>query len=188
MGLRLHRDVLQREVLAAEAHVVALPQRLTDLDRLEESPDPPLEGNARGRELFADRRIIGGEADSEDDTPLGGAVERADDVGQDDRIAQRRQEHARAETHAPRTAGHGSQQRERLVSRPGDQRVADPHGVEARGLRALGHGQQRSRLRTTGHDGFASGDQHPELDSHLYLAAAPDAGAYLYPNASSHLR
>src|SRR5439155_18280570 len=99
--LRLHRDVVEREVLAAEAHVVPPPERLTDLDRLEESPDAPLERNAGGRELFADRRIVGGEADAEDDAALRGAVERADDVHQDDGVAQRRQEHAGAETDVP---------------------------------------------------------------------------------------
>ena len=183
LGLGLHRDVLEREVLAAEAHVVPPPQGLTDLERLQEPPDATLEGNARGGELLADRRIVGGDADPEDDATLGGAVEGADDVRQHDRVAQRRQEHARAQTYAPRAAGHRGQQRERLVSRPGDQRVPDPYGVEARGLRALGHGEQRRRLRTAGHDGLASRDQHAELDSHRYLP-----GWYFCPNASSHRR
>src|SRR5438445_422120 len=87
LRLGLHRDVLQREVLAAEAHVVAPPERLTDLDRLEESSDPVLEGNAGGGELLADRRVVGGEADPEDDAPIGHAVERADDVRQHHRVA-----------------------------------------------------------------------------------------------------
>ena len=172
VGLGLHRHVVEREVLALKAHVIATPERLTDLERLEKAADPPLEGHAGGGELLADRRIVGGEADAQDDAALRRAIERADDMGQHHRIAQRRQEHTGAEAHAPGAPGDRRHQRERLVSGPGDQRVPDPHGVEACRLRALGHGQERRRLRMTGHDGLARGYQHTELDSHRYLPSA----------------
>src|SRR5439155_327445 len=73
LRLRLHRDVLEREVLAAEADVIAAPQRPTDLERLEEPADAALERNTRRRELSADGRIVGGEAHPEDDPAFGRA-------------------------------------------------------------------------------------------------------------------
>src|SRR6185503_3516563 len=102
------------------------------------------------------------------------AIERADDVREHDWIAQGGQEHARTELHPARAAGDGGHERERLVARARGQGVTDPDGVEARGLRALGHGQKRRRLRAVGHDGLARGNQYAELDSHRYLP-----GAYL---------
>jgi hypothetical protein len=174
MGLGLHRDVVEREVLAGEADVIAAPEGLADLDRLEESPHAPIERHAGGCEFLADRRIVRGEAHAEDDAPFGGAIERADDVREHDGIAQGGQEHARTELHPARAAGDGGHERERLVARARGQGVTDPDGVEARGLRALGHGQKRRRLRAVGHDGLARGNQYAELDSHRYLP-----GAYL---------
>src|SRR5258705_7569650 len=138
----------------------APPERLADRDRLEESPDPSLEGHAGGGEFLANRRIVGGEAHAENDAALGGAVERADDVREHDGIAQGGQEHARAEPHPARASGHGGHERERLVARPRAERGADPDGVEAGGLRALRHGPERRRLRAAGHDGPTRGGEH----------------------------
>src|SRR5262245_15726069 len=183
MGLGLHRDVVEREVFAGEAHVIAAPERLADLDRLEESPYPPIERHAGGGEFLADRRIVRGEAHAEDDAAFGGAIERADDVREHDGIAQGGQEHARTELHPSRAAGDRGHERERLVARARRQRVADPDGVEARALRAFGHGQKRRRFRAVRHDGLARGNQYAELESHRYL---PDA--YFSPSASSQRR
>src|SRR5438067_835435 len=88
---RLHRGVVEREVLAGERHVIAAPQRATDRERLEKAPDATLPRHAGGGEFLADRRRVGGDADAEDDAALGDAVERADDVRKHDGIAQRRQ-------------------------------------------------------------------------------------------------
>ena len=171
MRLGLHRDVVQREMLAAEAHAVAGPQRATDLQRLEEAADAALPRHADGGELPADRRRVGGDADAEDHAALRHAVERADDVRQRHGIAQRGQQHAGAQPHARRARGDRGQQRERLVARPRRDRVADPDGVEAGRLRALGHGQQRRRLRAPGHHRLARGDEHAELGRHRYRRA-----------------
>src|SRR5262249_6903006 len=129
--LGLHRDVVEREVLAREAHVITAPQRLADLDGLEEASDPALERHAGRRELFADRRIVGGEAHAQDHAALRGAIQGAHDVGQDDRVAQRRQQHARAEPHATCAARDRGHQGERLVAGPGDQGGPPPHPNEA---------------------------------------------------------
>src|SRR5262249_6015122 len=87
MRLRLDGDVVEREVLAAEADVVAAPQRAADLEHLEESSDPTLERHADGLEFLPDGRRVGRDADAQDHTALRHTVERADDVGQHDGIA-----------------------------------------------------------------------------------------------------
>src|SRR5262249_22248903 len=89
MWLRLHGDVVEREVLAAEADVIAAPQRSTDLERLEKAPDATLEWHADGLELLPDGRGVRGNADAEDHAALGDAIQRADDVGYHHRSAER---------------------------------------------------------------------------------------------------
>src|SRR5439155_1125264 len=89
MWLRLDGDIVEREVLAAEADVVAGPQRATDLEHLEESSDPTLEWHADGLELLPDGRCVGRNADAHDHAPLGHTVERAGDVGQHGGVARR---------------------------------------------------------------------------------------------------
>jgi hypothetical protein len=78
-----------------------------------------------------------------------------------------------AEAHPPGARGDGGEEGQRLVPRPRGERVADPHGVEAGGLRALGHGQHRGCLRATGHDRLASGEQDAELDRHERASWVP---------------
>src|SRR5438034_5743227 len=123
MRLRLHGDVVEREVLAAEADVVTGPQRATDLEHLEESSDPTLERHADGLELLPDGRRVGRNADAQDHAALGHSVERADDMGQHDGIAQRGQEDRRAEPDAARPRGDSGQQRQGLVTRPRGDRI-----------------------------------------------------------------
>src|SRR5207245_1725500 len=164
MWLRLDGDVVEREVLAAEADVVAGPQRATDLEHLEESSDPTLEWHADGLELLPDGRCVGRNADAQDHTALGHTVERADDVGQHDGIAQRGQEDRRAEPDAARPCGDSGQQRQGFVTRPRGDRITDPDGIEAGGLGALGHGQHGPGLGPPGHHGLTRRKQDAELD------------------------
>src|SRR4029453_7824299 len=86
--LRLHRDVVEREMLAVEADPVPAPERAADLEHLEEASDAGVPGHACGGELLADGRGIGGDADPEDHAALGDAVERADDLGEHHGVAQ----------------------------------------------------------------------------------------------------
>src|SRR5262249_7869147 len=146
MRLRLYGDVMEREVLAAEADVIAAPQRSTDLERLEKAPDATLERHADGLELLPDGWRVCRNADAEDHAALGDAVQRADDVGEHHRIAQRRQKHRGAEPDAARSRSDGGQERQRLVAWPRGDRIADPHRVEAGPLGTLGHGQHGRRL------------------------------------------
>ena len=87
MGLGVHGDVLEGEVLAVEAHAVAAPQGLADLQDLQEAADAPLEGNADVLELLADGRGVARDANAEDDPALRDAVERGHDLGEDDGLA-----------------------------------------------------------------------------------------------------
>src|SRR5262249_56370978 len=87
--LRLDGDVVESEVLAREADPVARPERATDLEDLEETSDPALERHAHRGELATNGRRVGGDADTEDDAPFGRAIQRADDVGEHDGLAQR---------------------------------------------------------------------------------------------------
>src|SRR6267143_1602862 len=68
--LGLHGHVLQREVLAAERHAVAAPQRPADLERLEEAADAAVPRHTDGGKLLADGRCVGGDADAQDGPAL----------------------------------------------------------------------------------------------------------------------
>jgi hypothetical protein len=80
-------------------------------------------------------------------------------VGQQDGIAQGRQQHRGAELHLARARRHGGEQGQRIVPRPGQERIADPYGIEAQRLGALGKRQQRGGFGLSSHDPFAGRQQ-----------------------------
>jgi len=130
-----HVDVADRVVLALVADRIGRPRDAHQLDVVLGHAPALLERRRTERlELLAEPADAG----AQDDAALGHAIERADHVSEHDRRTQRRQQHAGADTHTPRARGDGRHQRERLVARPRRERVADPHGVEADGLGALG--------------------------------------------------
>src|SRR5205807_8677600 len=80
--LRLHGDVVEREVLAVKPDVVAAPEGAADLERLEKAAHAAVPRHAGGGELLPDRGRVGGDGDAEDDAALGHAIERADHVSE----------------------------------------------------------------------------------------------------------
>ena len=85
-------------------------------------------------------------------------------MGEQQRVAEGRQEHGRAERHAARAGGGGGEEGERLEARAREERVAHPHRVVARGFRALRHLDERRRFGAPRHDGFARREENADPD------------------------
>jgi hypothetical protein len=64
-------------------------------------------------------RASRGRSDAEAQSPFGDAIHRGDELGEDQRVPERRQQHGRAHGDPRRAGGDGGQQRERLETRPG---------------------------------------------------------------------
>ena len=154
-GLRLERHVLELEELAPVRHPVLAPEPAEDGDVLLE---PPL----ALRHRHADRPSLGAPvagapasgADDQDRAALGDPVEARPLVGEDERVAEGKARQAgRAEAQAPRAAGDGGEQGERVEPGLGEQGVAHPDGVEdAGGLGAVGQIEKLGRRRQAQHD------------------------------------
>ena len=80
-------------------------------------------------------------------------------VREHDGVTQRREQDGGAERDAPGARGDAGQQGDRLVARPREQRIADPHRIVAQGFGALGQRQQRRRPRPALHDALARRQQ-----------------------------
>ena len=148
---------------------LAAPERAAKAQALEQAPDTLLERHTCSREFRPDVRHVGGNADTEDQPPLGDLVERGHLMRQQHGVAQRRQQHGGAEFEASHARSHGGEQRQRLVPRPRQQGIADPDRVEAQALRALRQRQQRRGLRLSGHDLLASRQQVSQTRCHGVL-------------------
>ena len=97
---------------------------------------------ANSARMFGTSRAM---PDAQDEASLRHLVQRRHLVRQQHRVAQRRQQHRGAQRDARHPAGHAGEQRQRIVPRPCQHRIADPDRIVAQRLGAGGERQQRTR-------------------------------------------
>ena len=109
--------------------------------------DAAFERHARRGEFRPDIGHVAGDARPEDKPSLADLIERGELMRQHDRVAQCRQKDRGAERHLSGARRHRGQQGQRIVARPRQQRIPDPHRIEAQSLGARRELQQRRGLR-----------------------------------------
>ena len=137
---RADRVLDQLVVRAAVGHRLTAPEHPPGLDVLFQPPDAPLVVGAARRPLALRRRQAPAHAEPEHQTAVRDLVHVGDLLRQHDRVAERRQQHGRAQAHARRDAGDVRQRRQRLQPRLGDDAVADPDRVVAGSIGQTSHG------------------------------------------------
>ena len=91
-------------------------------------------------------------------------------------IAQRWQQHGRADLHPYGAGGDGCHQRHGVMPRPGGDAIADPDGIEAYTFGALGQRQQGRGLVLAGHDALARRQKIPDAGTR-HLLCLPESAA-----------
>jgi hypothetical protein len=107
------------------------PQRAAGPHQVHEAPHARLEGDARARELHPGGRVVDADAGADHEAPTRERIQRGQALRQQNGCLQRRQDHGRAELHAPGARRHRGQQRQWLVPRARQDRLAGPDRVEA---------------------------------------------------------
>jgi hypothetical protein len=113
-----------------------------------------------------DARLIRTDPDAEDNPPLADLIKSCDLMCQLHRIAKRRQEDAGAEQHPFRPPSDPGQHHQRFMSRPIDERIADPDRIVTELLRPFGQFQQRPGGRSALHHAFARRKQISNFRRH----------------------
>jgi hypothetical protein len=142
------------------------PQGARQPQALHHAPDTGFERYTRRREFRPDVGHVAGDARPEDEPSVADLVERGELMRQHHRIAQGRQKDGGAERRFSRPCRHRGQQSERIMARPGEQRIPDPHRIEAQSLGARRELQQRRGLRPAFHDPLAGRQQVSDLWRH----------------------
>ena len=127
-GLRLDRQVLEAVVVALVRDVVARPQGGDRLEHLVHPPAPFLDGDAERGKLLA----VPADAHAEDRSAAGELVEGRPLLRERDGVAEREDQHERAEADGPRHAAERGEEGHWLepgdaVRRRRDEQVVDEH-------------------------------------------------------------
>ena len=123
-------------VLAFVLHLVFSPESLDDFQRLVHPTDALFALHSKGGVLL----VAVAQADAEDETAVGDAVEGGDALGQLDRVVQRQQQHRGSDLHIARLGGQAGEQREHGAHLVGRGQVVLPRGDEAEpGIAGSGH-------------------------------------------------
>jgi len=155
------------------------PQGAGEPQPLHHAADPSLKRHARRDEFRADIRHVAGDAGAKHQPALADLVEGGELVRQHDRIAQCRQKHRGPELHLLRPCGRCGEQGQRVVPWPRQERVTDPHRVEAEPLRPRGEVEQRAGFWAALHDPLPCRQQVSYARRHV--SSPGDWNAYLAP-------
>src|SRR2546430_948959 len=136
-GLGQHRDLVEPPELAVERHLVLAPAAAHDRQGLVGAPPALLERHAGGMELAL---LLDADAEGRQHAAAREVVDHRDLARRRDRVAERRDEDARAELEPPRARGHGGQRGHRLRGpQGGGQAVRE---TERGDVRRLAQGRQ----------------------------------------------
>src|SRR5438128_1881563 len=162
-GLGQHRDLVEPPELALERHLVLAPAAAHDRQGLVGAPPALLERHAGGMELAL---LLDADAEGRQHAAAREVVDHRDLARRRDRVAERRDEDARAELEPPRARGHGGQRGHRLGDRQrGGQALGEPERVDLGRLAQVDElpeesGAVRTRRPRPRHDADAILDLH----------------------------
>src|SRR2546422_474161 len=162
-GLGQHRDLVEPPELALERHLVLAPAAAHDGQRLVGAPPALLERHAGGMELAL---LLDADAEGRQHAAAREVVDHRDLTRRRDRVAERRDEDARAELQPPRARGDGGQRGHRLGDRlGGGQALGEPERVDLGRLAQVDElpeepGAVRTRRPRPRHDADAILDLH----------------------------
>ncbi len=133
---RREPHVSEAEVLPPIGHRFSRPESAHGVDRLRHPADPAGEFDTQRGELGLGGRGRKPAAHARDHSPVRQSVECGELVRQQDRMAQRREQHRGPQGDPLGGLGRGSQHQQWIRAWPGDRTVAGPHRVETQVLRS----------------------------------------------------
>ena len=149
-------------------HRIAGPEGLAESKPFHHSADPLLERHAGRLELGSDVGHIGGDADAHDEAPLADLIQSRDQMRQDHRVAQGRQQDRRPQLDPGHPPGNAGQQGQGFVPRPRQQGIANPDRIEPGAFRPFRKRQQGRGVGFSLHDLLAGRQQVSQLYGHRW--------------------